>query len=424
MNNSLNYLLLAGVILSLSVIYQIPDSYYQNIEAQEIDTTNQEKDNCITYNSSENLISINCKNISFADILTQQKQQSPTLNNNGEKIWLLYAGIKVEKDASLNINSNDVTWLKIVPSKNTPNAIEVDGSLKVDSVKITSWNPETNDFVKFPKDAKDAEDIDAEKIYASILRPYIKVNSDATGPTIIQNSELAYLGYDCGGCGGITFNGGKYSILQNNDIHHIYKGFYSKGMGYMLIEGNRVYGNDKYGIDPHTGTHDMLIINNTVYDNYNAGIICSLDCYNLLIEGNTVYNNGHDDFERGIAVSRNVYDSIIRNNIVYDEDRCIHIGRDSYNNKIYDNVVSNCVYGIKLTTSSFNNEIYNNKIEKVDYAFFADEAATKNVFHSNTVIDAKVDLALEDETSKGNIFKNNRVSFDTLEKAKNDESAD
>ena len=29
---------------------------------------------------------------------------------------------------------------------NTPNRIAVYGSLKVDSVKITSWNPEINDY--------------------------------------------------------------------------------------------------------------------------------------------------------------------------------------------------------------------------------------------------------------------------------------
>ena len=40
-------------------------------------------------------------------------------NNNEEKIWLLNAGIKIEKETSLNINSNDVTWLRIIPSKNT-----------------------------------------------------------------------------------------------------------------------------------------------------------------------------------------------------------------------------------------------------------------------------------------------------------------
>ncbi|HEX2408817.1 MAG TPA: hypothetical protein VHJ38_16565 [Nitrososphaeraceae archaeon] len=136
------------------------------------------------------------------------------------------AGIEVEKDASLDINSNDVTWLNIVPSRSTPNAIKVDRSLKIDSGKITSWNPETNDYVKFSQATKYNN-----TLYSMELRPYIKVNSDATGPTIIQNSELAYLGYSCSGCGGVSFNDGENSILKNNDMHHIYKGFYSKGNG-------------------------------------------------------------------------------------------------------------------------------------------------------------------------------------------------
>jgi hypothetical protein len=28
-------------------------------------------------------------------------------------------------------------------------------------------------------------------------------------------------------------------------------------MKHMLIEGNRVYGNERYGIDPHIGTYNM-----------------------------------------------------------------------------------------------------------------------------------------------------------------------
>ena len=57
------------------------------------------------------------------------------------------------------------------------------------------------------------------------LRPYIKIDSGATGSTIIRNSELAYLGYSCNGCEGVSFNGGDYSILKNNDIHHFTKDF-------------------------------------------------------------------------------------------------------------------------------------------------------------------------------------------------------
>ena len=375
------------------------------------------ENSCISYNMKEHEISISCKYANFIDIENELQNQKllyreSNPSNFNEKNWILNTGITVEKDATLNIDSDDVTWLKIVPSLDSPNAIKVDGSLKVDNVKITSWNPQTKDYVKFSEDAKYIE-----TKYIEEIRPYIKVNPGATGPTIIQNSELAYLGYSCNGCGGVSFNGGEYSILKNNAIHHIYKGFYSKGMGYMLIEGNLVYSNEKYGIDPHTGNHHMLILNNIVYDNYNAGIICSADCYNILIEGNKIYNNGHGENMRGIAVSKNVSNTIIKNNIVYDEDKCISIGRDSYDNIVYGNTLSNCQYGVHVTNNSFTNEIYDNKIDNVEYGLVATDESVKNVFHSNIITDAKVEVAAQDESSIGNAFKNNKklVSFDTLE---------
>ena len=369
---------------------------------------------CISYNSIEHVISIACQHAEFIDIVNSLQDQSILYRESGnfnEKNWILKAGITVNKHATLNIDSNDVTWLKIVPGSDKPNAIKVDGSLKVNSVKITSWNPQTNDYVHFSEATKYNE-----LQYMIELRPYIKVNSDATGPTIIQNSELAYLGYSCNGCGGLTFNGGEYSVLINNDIHHIYKGFYSKNMGYMLIEGNRVYNNEKYGIDPHSGTHHMVILNNTVYDNYNAGIICSKDCHHILIEGNKVYNNGHGDNMRGIAVSKNVAHSVIKNNIVYNEDKCISIGRNSFDNNIYENSLSKCIYGVYIAKDSFSNEIHDNLIETVGIGLAAASNSDNNIFHSNIINDVKIKTTFQDATSSGNNFENNKkvVSFDTL----------
>jgi len=43
-------------------------------------------------------------------------------------------------------------------------------------------------------------------------------------------------------------------------------------MGHMVIEGNKFHDNYLYGIDPHTGTHDLIIKNNKVYDN-NASVL-------------------------------------------------------------------------------------------------------------------------------------------------------
>ena len=124
----------------------------KNIEAQKAESEIEEEI-CISYNKSEKLISINCKYANFEDISKQItnpeiiKLETPTVSNNNnnnnnnnnsnnnknEKVWLLNAGLKVEENALLDINSNDVTWLKIVPTKKSLNAITVDGSLKVDS---------------------------------------------------------------------------------------------------------------------------------------------------------------------------------------------------------------------------------------------------------------------------------------------------
>jgi parallel beta-helix repeat protein len=124
---------------------------------------------------------------------------------------------------------------------------------------------------------------------------------------------------------------------------------------------------------------------------------------------------------RGIAVSKNVSNTIIKNNIVYDEDKCISIERDSYDNSIYDNTLSNCLYGVYITKNSSNNEIHDDNIENVGYGLVAADESINNVFHSNTVTDTKIQTTLEDESSIGNAFKNNKkmVSFDTLEKNNN-----
>jgi hypothetical protein len=88
------------------------------------------ENSCVSYNSKENEISISCKYAKFIDIENELQNQTilyresttTTTTSFNEKNWILNAGIRVEKDATLNIDSDDVTWLKIVPSKNTSNA--------------------------------------------------------------------------------------------------------------------------------------------------------------------------------------------------------------------------------------------------------------------------------------------------------------
>lgn len=358
---------------------------------------------CITYDPNDNIITITCKSATLTDIDNQLKDPDILqIENIASKVWLLNAGIVIENQAALYINSTDTSWLRIVaPSGDETeaeqvdqenqigkaNGIEVLGSLKIDSIKMTSWDPFTNNYAlnEGKRNLRGSE----YEVQLGSPRPFISVEGEATGTTDITNSEIAYLGYE-GGVGGgpvvgLTYFGGDGSRIANNNIHHLYFAFYSNGVGNITIENNHIHNSGHYGLDPHTGTHDMIIRNNTVNDNGSIGIICSLDCYNISIENNKVYNNT----KMGIMFSRNMFDSVARNNIVNDEEQGIVIS-ESHNNEIYNNTVSNSDRGIDIDAQSNENIIHDNIIRNIPNlsdALYVEEGATKqNTLYSNILV--------------------------------------
>ena len=257
-----------------------------------------------------------------ANVSNQINDTSILDKETTDGVWVFNAGIIIEPNAKLVIDEWDTRWLKILAggtgSENAGNggnsdddttddggeeagsvhAIRVHRRLNINSVKITSWDPAVNGYIRFESDILPGREYEHTGIDA-IPRPYIRVEDDATGTTNITNSEIAYLGYECGGgCSGISYYGDNgddidngddgdivasgtgtpqqgISIIKGNHIHHNRFGFYSVGIGNMVIENNHVHHNFMYGFDPHTGTHDMIIRNNTIHDHGAMGIICS-----------------------------------------------------------------------------------------------------------------------------------------------------
>jgi parallel beta-helix repeat protein len=355
---------------------------------------------CVTFDSEERMITINCRTINLTQIDSQIKNPDVIRKDtNVNKGWILNAGITIAENAILYINSSDTSWLKILADEETAHPIYVSGSLKIDSVRISSWNPNINNYTSSLDSHRNGEDVQL-----GTPRPYIVVNDDATGATDITNSELTSLGYESGyggGRTGIRYEGGDDSLIKGNNIHDLYFGFYSKGVDGIRIEENFVHNNIHYGIDPHTVTHDMSIKNNTVHDNGSIGIICSLDCYSITIENNTVYNNT----KMGIMLSRNMTDSIVRHNTVNNEDRGIVISESS-NNEVYNNTITDSGSGIDLDMDSFENIIYNNTIVNMedpeDALGIDDGAEDQNTMYSNVLINES-----GQEISLDNINNNN-----------------
>jgi parallel beta-helix repeat protein len=369
------------IVFSLSVL-----SISINEVAQAQEST-QDGESCINYSVDDerNTISISCIHpIALTDI-DKAIQNPDLLKKENNNTWILDSRIVVEKDATLVIDSKDINWLKILAGdkngggdRDNVNSITVLGNLIIDSVKITSWDPIKSDYIKFEVDILPDREHEHTGIDA-IPRPYIKADDETTGTTNITNSEIAYLGYECGsGCSGISYYGNNgTSIIKNNEIHHNRFGFYSVGVGNIILEGNHVHDNFMYGFDPHTATHDMIIRNNTVYNHGAMGIICSLDCYNITIEGNEVSNSAGS----GIMFSRNMYDSIARNNNIHDEDKCIFLSQ-SHNNEVYGNTVSNCEsQGVYLYHNSVQNKVYNNTLIN----------ATEGIEYSDDSLDNTID---------------------------------
>jgi poly(beta-D-mannuronate) C5 epimerase len=334
-------------------------------------TSTTSNSNCISFDPTNRTITVTCNSARLSDVYKILNDSNSLARQTPAGTWFLNANLVIAKEATLHIDPADTKWLKINSKTESSSGgskayiIDVFGSLKINSVKITSWDPTTNNY------ATSNGSRHGDIRHAGAPRPYFRVESSASGPTDIVNSEIAYLGYEKGkisgqGTDGLNYYGGDGSVLRGNNIHHENFGFYSVGVGHVVIENNIVHDNRHYGLDPHTGTHDMVIRNNTVYRNGGIGIICSLNCYNILIENNKV----HDNAASGIMFSRNMTNSIAKNNIVYNEPNGIFVS-DSHNNQIYKNLISNSTNGMNLGSAS-ENRIYNNTIiESTSHAISA-----------------------------------------------------
>jgi len=362
----------------------LPNAFVSIADAQTLDPS------CVLYETSTETIRLKCGNATLVDIETVL-EDGDLLTQEPDKIWVLDANLVVENAASLSITSNEVSWLRI----ETPHGLESFGDILIDSVKITSWDSSIGNYAL----------TDGQQ-----PRSYIVAWEDGAGHLNITNSEIAYLGYDSGRKQGLAYYGGHGSSIKNNNIHHMWYGFYSDNVGFISIENNRIHDNIIYGLDPHAGSHDMIISNNVVNNiTRGAGIICSVDCYNIVIENNVVYDVGI----AGIMLSRNTTNSIIRDNVVYDSGATgagISID-NSRSNKVYNNVVSIGKYGIKVATNASHNLIYNNTISNyASYGLCVIDNSSYNTVYDNIISNiAEHGICATKGSSDNKIFSNKVV---------------
>jgi mannuronan 5-epimerase len=147
---------------------------------------NAEKTSCVKYKPQHRLIEVTCRtaNLSYVENALTAHKKNGILSKDSEKgVWILNANLTISNSSAFYINSTDTSWLKIISDGKTAYSINVFGSLSINSVKITSWNPATNNYLVNKRDE-------------TVPRPFIKVEAKATAHTNVNGSEIAYMGYE------------------------------------------------------------------------------------------------------------------------------------------------------------------------------------------------------------------------------------
>jgi len=364
---------------------------------------------CITYSSSSKTITVTCTAPTrLTDVNNVLKNPSILKKESGgigPGTWLLSANLVVAKGGNFVIDATDTTWLKIRSDGSAAFGLLNYGNLSIKSVKITSWNTATNNYASPGSDGQTP-------------RAYIVAKGGATGKMNIVKCHCAYLGYTGIGHHGLDYYGSDGSVVQDSEIDHNWRAFYSSGVGGLRFDRNIVHDNIEYGVDPHTGTHDMDITNNKVYNN-NHGIICSEKCSKIHIENNEIYNNKKD----GIFLDAGSTNSIIANNIIRDEDNAITFPSLS-NSQIYGNTITNSKYGIRIHQQigdsrcggtgclSVNNYVHHNSIKASSIGIWIYQGASSNIILSNTIDGSNGNrgIVVDGRTTNGNVFNDNHIS--------------
>ena len=234
MNKSL--LIIIGILSSLSLLFSP-----QNIPAS----------SCFEYHQAKRTIELSCDKANITDLY--KAFGSSVIKSEFPKVWILNANLRIKDGATFYINSSDTNWLKINSTAGQSYNIISEGNLRIDSVKLTSWDTLTDNYAKIKNDG-------------TAPRSFIR-SEKGTGTLNITGSEIGYLGYNGSKSSGLSYYSGSGSKISNNRIHDLWNGFYSASTENIIIENNQFYNNIIYGIDPHSGTHDLVIRQNEVYNN-------------------------------------------------------------------------------------------------------------------------------------------------------------
>ncbi|MHA6621554.1 right-handed parallel beta-helix repeat-containing protein [Pseudonocardia sp. DLS-67] len=342
------------------------------------------------------------------------------LRDAGDGVWELRADIAVQNGASLRIAAPEVKWLKLISEDGKFASLKPSGGgLDVVGSCITSWDPGAN--------AADTN-LDDGRGYL-LARDGAQMN--------IDHAEIRFLGNSTVESYGLSWRTeGTTGKITNSVVSNNYFGLYSYEVGGLVITDNEFHDNKLYGVDPHTGSHNLTIERNKVHDNGKHGIILAEDCVDSVIRDNVVYRNNHHGIVLYLRSDRNTIegndtfanaaqgininesnDSIVRGNRVYDNNESgIGITQTSENNLVENNQArGNKQDGVRVVSESARNTVRANTLgENGRYGVYIDidgdvDIADNVIFANKSGIMLKGSAAVPDGTNE--IFDNQQAAI-------------
>jgi parallel beta-helix repeat protein len=292
--------------------------------------------------------------------------------------WLLGKTIEVTQGASLKVTAPEVRWLKLRSDATGFASVKIlGGGLDLNGTCVTSWD-----------DSKGTVDEDYVEGRAFLLA------RDGAQMTV-DRSELHYLGFGDVESYGLSWRTeGSGGHLTNSLVTNLYFGMFSFDVGGLTISDNEVRNNILYGIDPHTGSHNLTIERNVVHDNGKHGIILAEDCTDSVVRDNVVFRNQHHGIVLYLHSDRNLiegnetfanaaqginvnesHNNTVRTNRVYDNTESgIGIGQTSKDNVVEGNDVrGNQQDGLRLVSEATQTDVRDNVIgENARYGVYVD----------------------------------------------------
>jgi parallel beta-helix repeat protein len=335
---------------------------------------------------------------------------SDALTESAPGVWLLNANLTIRQTALLTLTASALNELRIASGEpiTQPYVVKVQGGwMYAEGIRIRSWLPVSGTV---DTDISDG-------------RPYLLAYQG--GRLDLVRADVSYLGWETGEESGLAFRqradnanpaSGATGNIFDSRIYGMYYGFYSYEAVNMRIEGNDVFDNIGYGIDPHDDSTGLVVAKNRVYRNGNHGIIFSRGCdYNTIRENEVFDNAGH-----GIMLDRGSDDNTVFSNTVRGNQDGIAVFQSSRNRIESNTIVENSKSGVRLNASydsddvfdeiSLNNQVINNTITgNGDYGVYLYQRAVRNTIADNQVTDNRAGMLIRSggNTLTGNVIQGN-----------------